>query len=330
MMPPLAATNLHLGEFLPPLIGCSVYSLAYGFRVRTLAREGQPVERWRIDVFYVGVLILAAVQIGPLDSLADSVLMAHMVQHILIGEAASLLMVLGLTGPLLAPWLALGVSRPLRVLGDPLVALTLWALNLYAWHLPLLYQLAVRHDLVHALEHACLFWFGFMLWFALLGPLPKPSWFNNWAKLGYVVSIRFVGAVLANILLWTQQVIYPIYRASDASRGLNPVSDQNLAGGIMMIAQILLTVLLLGWLFYRAAAEDEERQQLLDLAADRGLELSEQRAARAAAHGGAARLRERLLNAAREPVAHLDWMNQEAPVPARGPETDRGGESEGA
>ena len=46
----------------------------------------------------------------------------------------------------------------------------------------------------------------------------------------------------------------------------------------MMIAQILLTVLLLGWLFFRAAAEDEERQQLLELAADRGLELSEQRA----------------------------------------------------
>lgn len=312
MTPSTAATNLHLGEFLPPLLACSVYSFAYGVRVRTLTREGRPVQRWRIDVFYTGVLILAVVQIGPLDSIADSILMAHMVQHILIGEVASLLMVLGLTGPLLAPWLAFPVSRPLRVLGNPLVALTLWAVNLYAWHLPVLYQLAVRHDLVHALEHACLFGFGFLLWFALLGPLPKPSWFNNWAKLGYVVAVRFVGAVLANILLWTQQVIYPVYRASDASRGLNPVSDQNLAGGIMMIAQILLTVLLLGWLFYRAAAEDEERQQLLDLAADRGLELSDERAARAAAHGGAERLRERLLSAAQEPIARLDWPEQPA------------------
>ncbi len=309
MTPVIAAGDLHLGEFGPPLIACAVYSLAYGVRAHTLAREGRPLAHWRIEVFYAGVLMLTLVQIGPLDSLADSVLIAHMAQHILIGEIASFLVVLGLTGPLLAPWLALRISRPLRSLGHPVVALALWTFDLYAWHLPLLYQLAVRHDLIHALEHTCLFWFGFLLWFSLLGPLPKPRWFGNWAKLGYVMGVRFVGAVLANILLWTQQVIYPVYRASDARRGLNPVSDQNLAGGIMMIVQMVLTVLLLGWLFYRAAAQDEHRQQLLDLAADRGIALSDERATRAAAGGGAGRLRERLLSAAREPVS----SNRESP-----------------
>ena len=298
----IAATDLHLGEFGPPLIACAVYSLAYGMRAHTLACEGRPLARWRIDAFYAGVLMLTLVQVGPLDSLADSVLIAHMAQHILIGEIASFLVVIGLTGPLLAPWLALGISRPLRVLGHPVVALALWTLDLYAWHLPLLYQLAVRHDLIHALEHTCLFWFGFLLWFSLLGPLPKPAWFGSWAKLGYVICVRFAGAVLANILLWTQQVIYPVYRASDARRGLDPVSDQNIAGGIMMMVQMVLTILLLGWLFYRAAAQDEQRQQLLDLAADRGIALSDERATRAATSGGAGRLRERLLSAAREPV----------------------------
>ena len=115
---------------------------------------------------------------------------------------------------------------------------------------------------MHALEHACLLWFGTLLWLALLGPLPKPRWFTSWARLGYVVVIRFAGAVLANILMWAQSVFYPVYRASDAARGLNALSDQNIAGAIMMVEQMLLTVGLLAWLFFRAARIDEERQDL--------------------------------------------------------------------
>ncbi len=159
-----------------------------------------------------------------------------------------------------------------------------------------MYQLAIRYDLVHAAEHACLLWFGIVLWASLLGLLPKPRWFDGWSRLGYVVAVRFTGAILANILIWGLQVYYPVYKTSDARRGLNPLSDQNIAGGLMMIEQILLTTLLLGWLFYRHAKQDEERQALLDLAADRGLELSDERADRAAAAGQADRLRERLLD----------------------------------
>jgi cytochrome c oxidase assembly factor CtaG len=118
----------------------------------------------------------------PIDGLADSVLIAHMLQHIVIGDIAPLLLVLGLPGPVLAPLLRIRVTRPLRRLASPLVALPLWAVDLYVWHLPLLYQWAIRHDLVHALEHACLLWFGTLLWLALLGPLPTSlgcGWMNE-------------------------------------------------------------------------------------------------------------------------------------------------------
>jgi putative membrane protein len=239
--------------------------------------------------------MLAAVQMPPLDTLADQVLIAHMLQHIIIGDICSLLIVLGLTGPVLQPLLRHRPTRPLRVLAHPLVALALWAANLYVWHLPLLYQLAIRHDLAHALEHACLLWFGTLLWLALIGPLPKPRWFAGWGQLGYVITVRFTGAILANVLIWAQSVFYPVYRASDGARGLNPLSDQNLAGGVMMVEQILLTTLLLGWLFYCFAANDEERQKLLDLAAEHDVELSDERATRAAHAGASDRLRQRIL-----------------------------------
>jgi hypothetical protein len=91
-----------------------------------------------------------------------------------------------------------------------------------------------------------------------------------------------------------------VYDARDASRGINALSDQNLAGGLMMVEESLLTVILLAWLFFRFAIRDEQRQELVDLAEAHGVELSDERAARAAAAGETERLRARILSAAAE------------------------------
>ncbi len=297
----IAFGGQHFSELTPPLLASVAYLALYGRRLQTLSREGRPVEHWRIASFVTGVVLLTAVQVGPLDSIADQVLVAHMAQHIVIGDFCSLLIVFGLTGPVLQPLLHIRATRPLRVLAHPLIALAMWALDLYAWHLPLFYQLAIRHDLVHALEHACFFWFGALLWLGLIGPLPKPRWFAGWGTLGYIILVRFTGAVLGNVLIWAQTIFYPVYKATDAAKGLNALSDQNLAGGLMMIEEMILTTILLGWLFYRFAQQDEERQALMDFAQEHGVELSEDRARRAAFAGTTARLRERLEGEQRAP-----------------------------
>jgi cytochrome c oxidase assembly factor CtaG len=291
---------IHLGEVLLPLIAAVVYLTLYFRRLRTLIRERRPVPSWRVGSFVFGVALLLVVQIGPADDLADSVLVAHMAQHIIIGDFASLFIVLGLTGPVLQPLLHMRITRPLRVMATPFVAVVLWAANLYAWHIPFFYQAAINHDLVHSLEHASMLWFGIMLWLALIGPLPKPQWFQGWGAMVYVISVRLLGAILANILIWGQTVYYPVYDARDAARSINPLSDQNLAGGLMMVEESLLTVILLAWLFFRFAIRDEQRQELVDLAEAHGVELSDERAARAAAAGETERLRERILSAAAE------------------------------
>lgn len=297
--PLAAADSLHLGEFLPPLLISAVYVLAYTVRARTLRRGGRAVASWRRAAFLSGVAIVALVQLPPADDLGDRVLIAHMAQHLLIGDVASFLVVIGLTGPLLAPLLHMRTGRFARVLTNPLVALALWALTNYLWRVPLFYQAAIRSDLLHAVEHASYLWVGMLLWIALLGPLPKPAWFGNVGRLGYVILVRFLGAALANIFIWSGTLFYPLYRTTDARVGLNPLSDQSVAGAVMMIEQTVLTVLLLGWLFFRLARQDEERQELLDLAHARGIELSDERAARGAAAGAGAteRLRRRLTEA---------------------------------
>ena len=101
-------------------------------------------------------------------------------------------------------------------------------------------------------------------------------------------------AVLGNVLVFGGQVFYPVYAAGERAHGISPHADQNAAGAIMMIEGSILTLCLFGWLFARTAREGEERQELLELAAARGVELTEARAARAVAAGRGAELRRRI------------------------------------
>jgi putative membrane protein len=268
-------------------------------RVRTLAAAGRPVPAWRVACFLSGLLLLVAADVPPLSTLAGELFAAHMLEHLLIADGAALLLVLGLTGPVMAPVLRLPGFRWARVLAHPAVALPLWAIDLYLWHLPVLYEGTLHHDWLHALEHACFLFFGANLWMALLGPLPKPAWFGNLARLGYIVAARLIGAVLANVFLWSQTVFYDDYAPGVRQHGTTLLADQSLAGSVMMIWESLLTIGLFCWLFMRAARQSEERQELLDLAVRLGVDVDEQRVTRAVSAGRSAELRRRLVEAGR-------------------------------
>jgi cytochrome c oxidase assembly factor CtaG len=217
-----------------------------------------------------------------------------MAEHLLIGDFAALLLVLGFTGPLLAPILRNRYLGRLRVFTHPVVAFVVWAVNFYVWHLPFMYQAAIRHDALHALEHATFLAFGMAMWMALLGPLPKPAWFTNGAQLIYIVAVRLTGTVLANAMIFSGTVWYPIYRSGDAHWHISATADQISAAGVMMVEESILTICLFCWLFLKVARQNEERQELLDYAAANGVELDERRAARAVAAGRGAELWERV------------------------------------
>ena len=279
-------------EALPPLIAAVLYAK----RASTLAARGRPVPVWRQVCFACGLLVIGFATLSPLgDRLADELVLAHMAEHLLIGDIAALLLVLGLTGPLLQPLLGLPVLRHLRVLVNPLVAFPLWAIDLYAWHIPWLYDKAYGGAAVHALEHTMFIFCGCLMWMALLGPLPRPAWFTNAWKLGYVIAVRFTGIVLGNVFMWSGTVFYSVYASGEAHRGIAPLTDQSVAGVIMMVEGTFVTLGIFAWLFFRTAQEGSERQRLIELAQDRGVVLDEARAARAVAAGEGKRLEERLL-----------------------------------
>ena len=277
-------------QLLPPL----AIALAYALRARNLARQGRPVPVWRQASMALAVALILAALASPAAHLGEELIVAHMAQHLVLGDIAALLLVLGLTGPVLQPLLAIRWLGWLRVFAHPLVALPLWAANLYLWHIPALYQGALASEPLHALQHACFVGAGIAMWMALLGPLPKPAWFGNAARLLYIVAVRFGGAVLANVLAWSGSRLYPDYAPGQDFWDISPLADQGAAGMVMMIESGLVTLGLFAWVFLRWARETEERQRLLDLAEQRGVALDEARAARAVAAGQGSRLEERL------------------------------------
>jgi cytochrome c oxidase assembly factor CtaG len=289
--PPLAdADGLLIATQIAPL---ALLFALYTARARTLARSGRPVPRSRRTCFYAGLATIA-LALSSLGGTSQELLFAHMIEHLLLGDIAALLIVLGLTGPLIAPILRIPLFDRLRILANPLIAFPLWAIDLYVWHLPTLYQAGLKHSGIHALQHAMFLAFGVNMWMCLFGPLPMPAWFGNLGRLVYIVAVRLTGSVLGNIFLWSGTVFYPFYLQSDSLNHISPLADQNLAGAVMMIEESLLTIGLFCWLFLRTARESEERQELLEFARRQGVALSERRVARAINAGRGAELRKRL------------------------------------
>jgi cytochrome c oxidase assembly factor CtaG len=244
----------------------ALVSVLFWRRSQTLRRRGTPLPARRAAFFWTGIALLLVALVSPVDDLAERHLFAfHMLQHVLLGDLAPLAFLAGVTGPVLRP--ALRYLHRLRPLSHPLVALPLWAVNLYLWHLPFLYEAALHHAAVHALEHACFFTGGLLMWAPVLEPLPAPEWFGSAAKLGYIVVVRLLTTVLANVFLWSGTVFYPFY----SGRGLWGVSalhDQGIAGAVMLIEGSLVTLAAIAWLFLRMWSEGELRQELLERGLD--------------------------------------------------------------
>jgi cytochrome c oxidase assembly factor CtaG len=242
-------------------------AVLYARRVASLRARGTAVPGWRIGLFATGIALLFIALVTPIHAIGEQLFSFHMLQHVLLGDLAPLALLAGLTGPILRP--ALAFMHRFRFLAHPFVALPLWAVNLYVWHLPFLYEAAVRHDAVHALEHFCFFTGGAIMWLPVLETLPAPEWFGTGAKLGYIAIVRLVETVLGNVFFWAGTVFYPaVYVHRQRLWGLSPLADQGLAGAVMMIEGSIVTLVALAWLFLRMASEGELRQRLLERGLD--------------------------------------------------------------
>jgi putative membrane protein len=223
--------------------------------------------------FAGAILALLAALVSPIDALGEEYLFsAHMLQHVLLGDIAPLLLLLSLSRVMLRPVTRrlMGIERALGPLASPVTAIVVWLGTMYLWHIPALYDAALEHPLVHVLEHFSFFAAGLALWWPLIQPIPMRRSLTGLQPLAYIAVAKGSLAALGLVLAWSSTAFYPFYESVPRIWDLTAVEDQNVAGVIMMVEQSMTLVLVLVWVFVRMltrSEEDELRRERLEEAA---------------------------------------------------------------
>jgi cytochrome c oxidase assembly factor CtaG len=219
---------------------------------------------WLHALAFAGaVLALLGALVTPVEGLGEDYLFsAHMVQHVLLGDIAPLLLLLSLSRVMLRPVTRrlMRVERALGPLASPPAAIVVWLGTMYLWHIPALYDAATENAFLHLLEHASFFAAGLALWWPLVQPIPMRHALTGLQPLGYIAAAKGGLAALGLFLAWSSTAHYPHYEDAPRIWGLSAVEDQNVAGVIMMVEQSLTLVLVMVWLFMRMLTRSEEEE----------------------------------------------------------------------
>jgi cytochrome c oxidase assembly factor CtaG len=265
------------------LAGSALALLLFGQAFLRLRRRGRKdhAPGSRAVLFVAAVLVGALALLSPLDAVGEEYLLSgHMLQHVLIGDVAPALAIVALRGPLaffLLPSAALRLLAPLRplrvavaVVLRPRVALAIWAVTLAVWHVPAAYEYALTSQAVHDLEHATFAIAGTLVWIQLVDPTRRRE-LTPAGRLVLLVTMFAAGQVLANVLLFSFSPLYEAYAAQDERLlGLSALTDQRLAGLVMMAEQIVVLGITAAFLLRMVGRERTNRRSAtLELAADR-------------------------------------------------------------
>jgi putative membrane protein len=244
-----------LGEWdpAPAVLAASVFALALFARafLELRRRRRRDHAGWRHACsFLVGLAVLTLALVSPLDAAGDDYLLsAHMLQHVLIGDVAPALLVLGLRGPLIffllpAPvlravaataWLRRGLGFLLR----PKPSFVVWALTLAVWHVPVIYDSALTRTWLHDLEHASFLFAGLLVWSQLLDPARRGE-LDLRGRVVYAGALFATAHLFIHPVLFSSRAVYGSYAAQPHRLlGLSPVTDQHWAGLVMSLDQVV-------------------------------------------------------------------------------------------
>ncbi|MGO9162332.1 MAG: cytochrome c oxidase assembly protein, partial [Streptosporangiaceae bacterium] len=250
-MSPTLEACLRSWPFAPWLLAALLLSAGVYLRGWLVLRRRDP-RRWhggRPAAFLGGLAAIDLALASPVEPFADLLLQVHMVQHLLLMMAAPPLLWLG--APLLpllrglprpvrifwvAPWLS---APPLRRIFDrlthPLTALVLFVAATWVWHAPPVYDLALRSNGWHYLEHACFLGTALVFWFPIVRPYPaRPRW-SPWLLLPCLFLADLSNTALAALLTFSDRLLYPYYAEVPRLAGLSPLEDQSAAGVVMWV-----------------------------------------------------------------------------------------------
>ena len=207
------------------------------------------VPAWRAVAFLSGLFTVWIALASPIDAINSLLLTAHMLQHMLFVMVAPPLILLG--APLVPIVRGLpGVARELvaaiakvpaaeqvgRGFTNPVAGLLLLGVVMFAWHTPILYELAIRSDALHEVEHASFFLASLAFWWPVVLPWPSRAQWPRLAMVAYLLLADLQNTALSAILAFSDRVLYPSYAAAPRFFGLSALDDQIAAGAFMWVA----------------------------------------------------------------------------------------------
>jgi putative membrane protein len=237
----------HGWSIQPSLVYVAIAAVLYYVGGRDY-RPGRS-EPGRTAAFAAGLATIVLALNSPIDADADQLFWVHMLQHVLLLTVAPPLILLGRPWPRM--WRALpSQSRrtlgrtlarsrwttPIRALVRPWPAWLLFNVTFVAWHIPAAYDLTLRSNTVHDLEHAMFFFTGLLFWARIIDPGPLRPRLQWPARIAYVVGAMVVGWVLAITLVLVQHPLYSHYALlAHRPGGISALTDQQLAAGVMWV-----------------------------------------------------------------------------------------------
>jgi cytochrome c oxidase assembly factor CtaG len=223
--------------------------LAYAVALRRFPAQG-----WRIVAFAAGLVLLLAVLVTPVDTIAlHFLLSAHLLQNVVLAEWAPLLCVLGLPPALAAALARLPAARELT---HPLLALPVWLATYFTWHVPALYDAALRNVVLLHLEHGCYFAAGVLLWWAVVHDAPRRL--QPATRAMYLFAAFLLASPLGLLLALVPEPIYPFYEQAPRLWGLSPLEDQQIAGLTMAAEEAVVFFAACAVFFARFLREEDE------------------------------------------------------------------------
>jgi cytochrome c oxidase assembly factor CtaG len=218
-----------------------------------VASRRHPASRPRQVAFLAALALVVTVSATPLATLAFHYLLsAHLVQNVVLAEWAPALAVAGLSAGMAG---ALTRFRAVRLLTHPLVALPLWVASYDVWHLPALYEAALRNDLLLHAEHASYFLTGAFLWWPLIHGVPREL--SPGAKAAYVFGAFVLASPVGLLLALLPEPIYDFYAQAPRVADISPLTDQQMAGVLMAVSEAVVFFAAFAYFFFRFLAEQE-------------------------------------------------------------------------
>ena len=240
------------------LLGTGILGALYFYGIGPLRRRhGGPRPRPADFLVLSALAAVAASLNGPVHDLSDYYLFSmHMVQHLMLTLVFPPLLLAGTPDWLLRPLLARpGVLRTTRLLTLPWLAALLFSASIAVWHLRPFYDLMMRSHEVHIATHLMFMVTATLMWWPVMSPLPELRLPTGLSML-YLFLVGIPMQVVAALITFADQNLYPWYATAPRTWGLTPLDDQQLGGLIMWVPGNLYLFAAIGVLFFRWAREE--------------------------------------------------------------------------